>query len=98
MATKKGAKKGAASKKSTRGKEASPADQPSSTGVAVQPDLDMKIDLMATATASASDPRREKGPSAVETRNVRPVSSNSALVTSWSPERDVRTARSAPSR
>ena len=52
MATKKGAKKGAASKKSTRGKEASPADQPSSTGVAVQPDLDMKIDLMATATAS----------------------------------------------
>lgn len=51
MATKKGAKKGAASKKSTRSKEASPAAQPGSPGAAGQPDLDMKIDLMEMTTA-----------------------------------------------
>ena len=50
MATKKGAKKGAASKKSTRDRELSPAARPGPTG-ADQPDLDMKIDLMEMPTA-----------------------------------------------
>jgi hypothetical protein len=52
MATKKGAKKGAASKKSISSKKASPAAQPDSTGAAGQPGLDMQIDLTQMATAS----------------------------------------------
>lgn len=52
MATKKGAKKGAASKKSTSSKKASSAAQPDSTEAAGQSNLDMQIDLTQMATAS----------------------------------------------
>src|SRR4051794_22982840 len=52
MATKKGASKGASSKKSARGKEASSAARPTSTKTAGQPNLDMKINLTEAATAS----------------------------------------------
>lgn len=51
MATKKGSKKGSASKKSTGSKKASPAAQTGSTGAAGQPALDMNVDLTQMATA-----------------------------------------------
>src|SRR5215210_2133792 len=52
MATKKGTKKAAASKKSSRGRESSPTAKPDSISAAEHTELNMKVDLMATTTAS----------------------------------------------